>query len=37
MDLDLTAGVDGAEGTVLITRESLHLWRPRRKLESRIS
>ena len=37
MDLDLTAAVDGAAGTVVITGESLRLCRPRRLLESRIS
>lgn len=37
MDLDLTAVVDGAAGTVIITGESLRLRRPRRLLENRIS
>jgi hypothetical protein len=36
IDLDLTAAVDGAAGTVIITGESLRLCRPRRLLESRI-
>jgi hypothetical protein len=37
MDLDLTAAVDAAGGTVVISGESLRLGRPRRILESRIS
>ena len=37
IDLHLTAAVDGAAGTVIITGESLRLGRPRRLLESRIS
>lgn len=37
IDLDLTAAVDGAAGTVVITGDSLGRCRPRRMLESRIS
>jgi|GEM_PF-2636960 len=37
IDLDLTAAVDGAAGTVVITGKSLLLRRPRKLLESRIS